>query len=59
MTTMQRAAQDYLALRRSLGYRMEAPGRLISDFARSLDGCGFAGYLHAFDDRHQVPRPTC
>lgn len=87
MSTMQHAAQDYLALRRSLGYRLEAPGKLISDFARYLDGLGlahvtvdaalswatspggspywhwfrlsavrgFAGYLHAFDDRHQVP----
>ena len=87
MSAMQHAAQDYLALRRSLGYRLEAPGRLISDFARYLDGLGlahvtvdaalswatspggspywhwfrlsavrgFAGYLHAFDDRHQVP----
>ena len=87
MSTMQHAAQDYLALRRSLGYKLEAPGRLVGDFARYLDGCGlthvtvdaalswatspggspywhwfrlsavrgFAGYLHAFDDRHQVP----
>ena len=87
MSTMQRAADNYLALRRSLGYRLEAPGRLVGDFARYLDGLGlthvtvdaalswavspgaspywhwfrlsavrgFAGYLHAFDDRHQVP----
>jgi len=87
MSTMQRAAEDYLALRRSLGYRLEAPGRLAGDFARYLDGRGlthvtvdaalswatspggspywhwfrlsavrgFAGYLHAFDDHHQVP----
>lgn len=84
MTTMQHAADGYLALRRSLGYRLEAPGRLVGDFARYLDDCGlghvtidaalswatspggspywhwfrlsavrgFAGYLHAFDDRH-------
>ena len=87
MSTMQQAADDYLALRRSLGYRLEAPGRLVGDFARYLDDLGlthvtvdaalswatspggspywhwfrlsavrgFAGYLHAFDDRHQVP----
>lgn len=87
MSTMQHAAQDYLTLRRSLGYRLEAPGRLVGDFARYLDARGlahvtvdaalawatspggspywhwfrlsavrgFAGYLHAFDDRHQVP----
>jgi integrase/recombinase XerD len=42
MSTMQHAAQDYLALRRSLGYRLEAPGKLISDFARYLDGLGLA-----------------
>ena len=87
MSTMQHAAQDYLALRRSLGYKLESPGRLVGDFARYLDARGlahvtvdaalswavmpggspywhwfrlsavrgFAGYLHAFDDRHQVP----
>ena len=87
MSAMQHAADDYLALRRSLGYRLEAPGRLVGDFARYLDDRGlghvtvdaalswavspgaspywhwfrlsavrgFAGYLHAFDDRHQVP----
>ena len=87
LSAMQHAAQDYLALRRSLGYKLEAPGRLVGDFARYLDRrghapvtadaalswatspggspywhCfrlsavrGFAGYLHAFDDRHQVP----
>lgn len=87
MSAMQHAAEDYLALRRSLGYRLEVPGRLVGGFARYLDGRGlghvtvdaalswavspggspywhwfrlsavrgFAGYLHAFDDRHQVP----
>jgi len=87
MSAMQQAADDYLALRRSLGYRLEAPGRLVGDLARYLDDLGlthvtvdaalwwatspggspywhwfrlsavrgFAGYLHAFDDRHQVP----
>ena len=40
MSAMQHAAQDYLALRRSLGYKLEAPGRLVGDFARYLDGCG-------------------
>jgi len=87
MSAMRHAADGYLALRRSLGYRLEAPGRLVCDFARYLDGLGlahvtvdaalswatspgaspywhwfrlsavrgFAGYLHAFDDRHQVP----
>ena len=87
MSAMRHAADGYLALRRSLGYRLEAPGRLVGDFARYLDDRGlghvtvdaalswavspggspywhwfrlsavrgFAGYLHAFDDRHQVP----
>ena len=40
MSAMQHAAEDYLALRRSLGYRLEVPGRLVGDFARYLDGRG-------------------
>ncbi len=87
MNTLLTAARQYLALRRSLGYRLEAPGRLVLGFAEQLDARqvslltvdaavawavapdaspywhwyrlsavrGFATYLHAFDDRHQVP----
>jgi len=51
MSTMQHAAQDYLALRRSLGYRLEAPGKLISDFARYLDGLGLLCGLLRYADR--------
>lgn len=87
MTSIGQLAREYLALRRSLGYRLTEPGRLVMDFAEQLDqhdvghvsveaalswatspGAspywhwyrlsavrGFAAYLHAFDDRHEVP----
>jgi integrase/recombinase XerD len=81
-----RAAQDYLALRRSFGFELDEPGRLVQDLAGCLDrdgtrfltveravqwatspggspywhwlrlsaARGFAGYLHAIDEQHQV-----
>src|SRR6266568_1338346 len=40
MTAMGQAAREYLALRRSLGYRLVSPGRLVMDFAEQLDRHG-------------------
>ena len=40
MGTMTEAAQQYLRLRRSLGYALEEPGRLVLAFAGHLDGLG-------------------
>jgi hypothetical protein len=37
MTGLPQAATEYLALRRSLGYRLVVPGRLIRDFADHLE----------------------
>ncbi|MEG8184693.1 hypothetical protein GZH49_40420 [Nocardia terpenica] len=37
---MRRAAQRYLRLRRSLGYELKEPGRLVVDFADHLDAQG-------------------
>jgi integrase/recombinase XerD len=37
---MRQAAQQYLQLRRSLGYELKEPGRLLLDFADSLDRHG-------------------
>lgn len=35
--TMRRAAEDYLALRRAVGFKLEHPGRLVLQFADHLD----------------------
>jgi integrase/recombinase XerD len=40
MGAMTEAAQRYLRLRRSLGYELEEPGRLVIAFAGHLDGLG-------------------
>jgi len=40
MGMMCQAAQRYLRLRRSLGYELEEPGRLLLDFAGHLDALG-------------------
>jgi len=40
MGSMRRAAEDYLALRRSMGFKLEKPGRLVLQFADRLDGLG-------------------
>jgi integrase/recombinase XerD len=40
MTGLADAAEDYLALRRSLGFKLERPGQLLADFAGYLDACG-------------------
>jgi len=37
---MRQAAQRYLQLRRSLGYELQEPGRLLLDFAGHLDALG-------------------
>ena len=42
MSTMAEAARQYLRLRRSLGYKLEVPGRLVLSFAGHLDALGIA-----------------
>jgi integrase/recombinase XerD len=42
MGAMTEAAQQYLRLRRALGYELEEPGRLVLAFAGHLDGLGVA-----------------
>jgi integrase len=84
------ALEEYLALRRSLGYRLQRAGQLLADFVAHLEEAdaeyvtveaavqwamlapnpdsrwraqrlgvvrGFARYLHADNERHQVPPP--
>ncbi len=90
MSALAVALEEYLALRRSLGYKLERAGELLVDFVAHLDvtsaeyvtvelalhwamlapnpdSCWraqrlgivrcFARYLHALDERHQVPPP--
>lgn len=40
MSTIRRAAQEYLAMRRSLGYKLQAQGRLLGDFVDYLHHTG-------------------
>jgi integrase len=40
MTGMRRAVEDYLALRRSLGFKLVQPGQLLADFAAFRDKAG-------------------
>jgi integrase len=40
MRTMRQAAEDYIALRRAMGFKLEKPGRLVLQFADHLDGLG-------------------
>ncbi|WP_204805970.1 tyrosine-type recombinase/integrase [Mycobacterium riyadhense] len=88
MNTLRRGLADYLDLRRSLGYRLQRPEKLLNQFLDYLDQHdastvtselalewaqlpgdadplwwaarlgvvrGFAKYLHALDDTHEVP----
>lgn len=90
MSALAVALEEYLALRRSLGYKLERAGELLVDFVAHLDATSaeyvtvelalhwamlapnpdscwraqrlgivrcFARYLHALDERHQVPPP--
>jgi integrase len=41
--TMVRQAKEYLLLRRTLGYKMQSPGRLLLQFAKYLDRSGHRG----------------
>jgi hypothetical protein len=38
--SMQARAQDYLAMRRSLGFKLRGEGRMLADFAARLDDAG-------------------
>jgi integrase len=40
MSTLRHALDDYLALRRSLGYKLERAGRLLADFVGYLETAG-------------------
>jgi integrase/recombinase XerD len=40
MSTMRQAAEDYLTLRRAIGFKLEKPGRLVLQFADHLDQLG-------------------
>lgn len=40
MSTLRQAAQDYLGLRRSLGFALGVPGRMVEQFAGHLDSLG-------------------
>jgi integrase len=40
MSALATALDDYLALRRSLGYKLERPGELLGDFVAHLDQMG-------------------
>jgi len=40
--SMRALAGDYLALRRSLGYKLRGEGRMLADFAARLDDAGQA-----------------
>jgi integrase/recombinase XerD len=38
--SLQARAEDYLAMRRSLGFKLRGEGRMLADFARRLDDAG-------------------
>jgi integrase len=40
MSTMRQAAEDYVALRRAMGFKLDKPGRLVLQFAEHLDRLG-------------------
>lgn len=40
MSTMRQAAEDYVALRRAMGFKLDKPGRLVLQFADHLDHLG-------------------
>jgi integrase/recombinase XerD len=40
MTTMRHAAEDYVALRRAMGFKLEKPGQLVLQFTDHLDRLG-------------------
>jgi len=40
VSTLRRAAEDYLAMRRSLGYKLQRQGHLLLDFAGYLERAG-------------------
>jgi integrase/recombinase XerD len=42
MTPMRERAEEYLAMRRALGHRLEGQGRLLLDFAGQMDRAGQA-----------------
>ncbi|MEU3283206.1 tyrosine-type recombinase/integrase [Streptomyces antibioticus] len=42
MTSLREHAEDYLAMRRNLGFTLEGHGRMLMDFIRYLEGVGAA-----------------
>lgn len=42
MNTLRRSLEDYLAMRRAVGYKLEGAGRLLADFVAFADAAGVA-----------------
>jgi integrase/recombinase XerD len=40
MSSLRQAAEDYLAMRRALGYQLVTQGRLVMSFAKAMDAAG-------------------
>lgn len=40
MSQLRTAAEDYLAMRRALGFKLGLQGRLLMQFVDHLDDCG-------------------
>ena len=58
MTGLADAAEDYLALRRGLGFKLERPGQLLADFAGYLDACGATTVTTELAEGRRVSRPS-
>jgi hypothetical protein len=43
--SLQARAEDYLAMRRSLGFKLRGEGRMLADFTARLDDAGQATVL--------------
>jgi integrase/recombinase XerD len=57
MSGLRQAAEDYLALRRSLGFALATPGRQVRQFAAYLDSLG-AAHVMAGPSRGRPARPA-
>jgi integrase/recombinase XerD len=40
MSSLRQAAEDYLTMRRALGYKLVTQGRLVMSFAKAMDAAG-------------------
>jgi integrase/recombinase XerD len=63
--TIRTRAEDYLAMRRALGYRLHAEGRMLLEFADRLDTAGqptitvSAALAWATEPKHAAPAHWC